>query len=49
MENGKVTIAVSPDVKEMLKELKVHPRESFNEVIKRLISKNNEGSQEIEN
>lgn len=30
------TIAIDPDVKEMLKELKLTPEESFNSVVKRL-------------
>lgn len=31
------TIAIDPDVKEMLKELKLAPEESFNSVVKRLV------------
>jgi predicted CopG family antitoxin len=32
------TIAIDPDVKESLKELKLAPEESYNSVVKRLIS-----------
>lgn len=32
------TIAIDPDVKESLKELKLTPEESYNSVVKRLVS-----------
>jgi predicted CopG family antitoxin len=36
---GKTTIAVSMETKEKLDRLKVHPREPYEDVIKRLIAK----------
>ena len=40
MTQGNVTIALTPDIKEKLKKMKLHPRESFNDVVKRLIAEN---------
>lgn len=39
MEEGYTTISVMPSTKEMLEKLKVHPNQSYDEIIREIIKK----------